>query len=70
MGKADVIAVLGGGVGESGKVGQGYEEKVDTSTKLFNAGYSGKILYMSGFTYIMKEAEVMNAFNVPWNSQR
>ena len=62
--KSDVIAVLGGGVGESGEAGQGYEERVDTAVKLYKNGFAEKIIYSSGFKYIMKEAQVMKALSV------
>jgi uncharacterized SAM-binding protein YcdF (DUF218 family) len=62
--KADLIAVLGGGVGESGKAGQNHEERVAFAVKLFNAGYADRILYSSGYRYVMKEAQVMKALSV------
>jgi uncharacterized SAM-binding protein YcdF (DUF218 family) len=61
---SDVIVALGGGVGESGKVGQGHEERVDSAVKLYRQGLAKKILYSSGYRYIMKEAEVMKALSV------
>jgi len=62
--RADLICVLGGGVGESGKVGEGYEERAQTAIDLYKNGFSHNILYMSGFKYIMKEAEIMRALSV------
>lgn len=62
--QADAIMVLGGGVGESGKVGQGYEERVDSAVKLYKRGLADKIVYSTGYKYIMKEAEVMKALSV------
>ena len=62
--KSDVVVALGGGVGESGKVGQGYEERVDSAVKLYKAGLAGKIVYSSGYKYIMREAEVMKALSI------
>ncbi|MDD5440488.1 MAG: ElyC/SanA/YdcF family protein, partial [Candidatus Omnitrophica bacterium] len=62
--KADVIVALGGGVGELGKVGQGHEERVDTAVHLYREGYADKLLYLSGYRYVMKEAEVMKALSV------
>jgi len=62
--KADAIVAFGGGVGESGKVGQGYEERVDSATRLYNRGLADKIVYSSGYRYIMKEASVMKALSV------
>ena len=63
-GRADVLMALGGGVGESGKVGQGYEERVDSAVKLYRDGSAKKVVYSSGYKYIMKEAEVMKALSV------
>jgi len=61
---SDIILTLGGGVGESGKVGQGYAERVDTAVKLYKEGLADKIIYASGYKYIMKEAEVMEALSI------
>lgn len=62
--RADVIVALGGGVGESGKVGQGHEERAQTAVRLYKEGLSDRILYMSGYRYLMKEAEVMKALSI------
>lgn len=62
--RSDVIAVMGGGVGESGRPGQGHEERVDTAIRLLRDGVSGRIIYLSGYKYIMKEADVMKALSV------
>lgn len=62
--KADVVVALGGGVGESGKVGEGHAERVDSAVKLYRRGFAPKIMYSSGYRYIMKEAEVMKALSV------
>lgn len=59
--KADAIIVLGGGVGESGKVGQGYEERVEYAVELYKKGYAGRIVFSSGYTHIFKETLVMKA---------
>jgi uncharacterized SAM-binding protein YcdF (DUF218 family) len=61
---ADVIAVLGGGVGESGKAGDGYQERVHSAVKMYNEKLSSNILYMSGYMYFMKEAYVMRTLSV------
>lgn len=62
--ESDVIMALGGGVGESGKVGQGYEERVDFAVKLYRGGMAKRIVYSSGYRYIMKEAEIMKALSL------
>ncbi len=68
--KADVIVALGGGVGESGKVGQGYEERVDFAVKLYKKGFAEKIVYSTGYKYIMKEAQVMKALSLDMGVKR
>ncbi|MBU0881138.1 MAG: YdcF family protein, partial [Candidatus Omnitrophica bacterium] len=62
--RSDVIIALGGGVGESGKVGQGYQERVETAVKLYNQHFADHILYSSGYKYLMQEAHVMKALSV------
>jgi uncharacterized SAM-binding protein YcdF (DUF218 family) len=64
LGKADAIAVFAGGVGESGKAGQGYEERVKYAVDLYRQGYAGKIIFSSGYSYAFKEADVMKALAV------
>jgi len=62
--KADAIVVLGGGVGESGKTGQGYEERVDYAVKLYNQGYADHIIFSTGYKFIFNEAEVMKSLAI------
>lgn len=62
--KADAIVVLAGGVGESGRAGQGYEERVQYAVELYKKGYSPHLIFSSGFKYAIKEAEVMKALAV------
>jgi uncharacterized SAM-binding protein YcdF (DUF218 family)/glycosyltransferase involved in cell wall biosynthesis len=57
--KADAIAVFAGGVGESGKAEQGYEERLSHAIDLYRSGYAPRIILSSGYTYFFKEAEVM-----------
>lgn len=59
--KADAIVVLGGGVGESGRVGQGYEERVQYAVELYKNGYADRIVFSSGYVHIFKETLVMKA---------
>jgi len=59
--KADAIVVFAGGVGESGKAGQGYEERVKYAVELFKQGYSGHLIFSSGYIYTLKEPAVMKA---------
>lgn len=62
--KSDMMVVLAGGVGESGKVGQGYEERVQYAVELYKKGYAPRMIFSSGFQYAVKEAEIMKALAV------
>ena len=62
--RADAIVVLAGGVGESGKAGQGYEERVEQAVKLFRAGYASHLIFSSGYVFAFEEAEVMKALTI------
>jgi uncharacterized SAM-binding protein YcdF (DUF218 family) len=61
---SDAIVVVAGGVGESGKAGQGYEERVAWAVELYQKGYAGKLVFSSGYTYKFREPEVMKALAV------
>ena len=62
--KSDCIVVFAGGVGESGKPGQGYEERVQYAVELYKKGYAKNILFSSGYTYVFEEPLVMKALAV------
>ncbi|MFH1593082.1 MAG: ElyC/SanA/YdcF family protein [Candidatus Omnitrophota bacterium] len=62
--KADAIVVFAGGVGESGRAGQGYEERVGYAVNLFKEGYAEHLIFLSGYTYAFKEPLVMRALAV------
>ncbi|MFA5089570.1 MAG: ElyC/SanA/YdcF family protein [Candidatus Omnitrophota bacterium] len=62
--KADCIVVLAGGVGESGKAGQGYEERVEYAVKLYKEDLARHVIFSSGYVYAFKEALVMKALAV------
>jgi uncharacterized SAM-binding protein YcdF (DUF218 family) len=62
--KADVIVVFGGGVGETGEAGQGYEERVLKAVDLYRKGYAGKIIFSTGYVYAINEADIMGALAV------
>ena len=62
--KADCIVVFSGGVGESGKAGQGYEERVQKAVELYKDGYADRLIFSSGYTYLFKEPLVMKALAV------
>ena len=57
--RADAIVVFAGGVGESGKAGGGYQERVKQAVDLYKAGYATRMIFSSGFVFAFKEAEVM-----------
>ena len=60
--KADVIVVFGGGVGETGSPGKSTIERARYAAILYTQGYSDKILFSSGYTYIYNDAENMKLF--------
>ena len=62
--KANVIVVIGGGAGESGIPGQGYEERAKYAIDLYQKGYAKKIIFSSGYTHLFKEPDVMKALSV------
>ncbi len=59
--KSDCIVVFAGGVGESGKPGQGYEERVERAVELYKQGYADHIIFSSGYAYFFKEPLIMKA---------
>ena len=62
--KADTIVVLAGGVGESGKAGQGYEERVGAGVTLFKENYAQNLIFSSGYVFVFKEPDVMKALAI------
>ena len=62
--KANCILVFAGGVGESGKAGQGFEERVKYSVELYKKGFAKYIIFSSGYMYTFKEPLVMKAVAV------
>jgi len=56
---ADAIVVFAGGVGESGKAGGGYQERVKRAVELYRAGLAPVIIFSSGYAFAFQEAEVM-----------
>lgn len=61
---SDVIVTFAGGVGESGKAGQGYQERVVHSVNLYKKNYAKKMIFSSGYTYVIQEADLMKALAV------
>lgn len=62
--KADCIVVLAGGVGESGKAGQGYEERVQYAVELYERGFAKNLIFSSGYKYIFEEPSLMKMLAV------
>jgi len=62
--KTDVIIVFGGGVGESGQAGQGYEERVARAVDLYQAGYAEKVIFSSGYAWKYREPQLMKLLAV------
>jgi uncharacterized SAM-binding protein YcdF (DUF218 family) len=61
---ADAIVVFAGGVGESGKAGGGFQERVTQAVALYKAGYASHLVFSSGYVFTLREAEVMKAVAV------
>lgn len=62
--KADVIVVLGGGVGETGSPGTDTIERARYAAKIHNEGYANNIIFSSGYTYVYNDAENMKLFAI------
>jgi uncharacterized SAM-binding protein YcdF (DUF218 family)/glycosyltransferase involved in cell wall biosynthesis len=56
---ADAIVVFAGGVGESGKPGGGYQERVKLAVDLYRRQYAGHLVFSTGYAFAFPEAEVM-----------
>jgi uncharacterized SAM-binding protein YcdF (DUF218 family)/glycosyltransferase involved in cell wall biosynthesis len=61
---ADAIVVFAGGVGESGKAGGGYQERVKRAVELYHDGWAPHIIFSTGYVYAFQEAEIMKALAV------
>jgi uncharacterized SAM-binding protein YcdF (DUF218 family)/glycosyltransferase involved in cell wall biosynthesis len=61
---ADAIVVFAGGVGESGKAGGGYQERVKQAVDLFREGQATRMIFSSGYVFAFREAEVMRELAV------
>jgi uncharacterized SAM-binding protein YcdF (DUF218 family) len=62
--RSDCILVFAGGTGESGKAGQGYEERVQFAVELYKKAVAKNIVFSSGYSYVFKEPAVMKALAV------
>jgi uncharacterized SAM-binding protein YcdF (DUF218 family)/glycosyltransferase involved in cell wall biosynthesis len=61
---ADTIVVFAGGVGESGKAGGGYQERVARAVELYRAGHAPRLVFSSGYAFAFAEADVMRQLAV------
>jgi len=61
---AEAIVVFAGGVGESGKAGGGFQERVTQAVELYRAGFAPRLIFSSGYVFTLREAEVMKAVAV------
>jgi uncharacterized SAM-binding protein YcdF (DUF218 family)/glycosyltransferase involved in cell wall biosynthesis len=61
---ADAIVVFAGGVGESGKAGEGTEERVQHGIDVYKAGYGRHLILSSGYLYSFPEADVMRSLAI------
>ena len=57
--QADAIVVLAGGVGESGRAGGGYQERVKTAVGMYQVGFAPRLVLVSGYVFAFREAEIM-----------
>ena len=62
--KADCIVIFAGGVGESGRAMQGYEERVHYGVKLYKSGFSDHLVFSSGYKFYFNEPDIMKALAV------
>jgi uncharacterized SAM-binding protein YcdF (DUF218 family) len=62
--RSDAIVVFAGGVGESGRAGQGSMERLGYAVNLYREGYAPYLVFSSGYTNVYREADVMKAVAV------
>jgi uncharacterized SAM-binding protein YcdF (DUF218 family) len=62
--QVDAITVFAGGVGESGKAGGGYLERVKQAVDLYHEGMASRLIFSSGYTFAFQEADVMRELAV------
>jgi len=62
--QADAIVVFAGGVGESGKAGGGYQERVKEAVDLYHDGKAPWLVFSSGYKFAFREAEMMRELAV------
>lgn len=61
---ADAIVVFAGGVGESGKLGTGMQERVSQAVALYKAGFAPHVILSSGYVFTLHEAEIMKGIAI------
>ena len=57
--RAEAIVVFAGSVGESGKAGGGYQERVARAVELYREGHAPRLVFSSGYAFAFAEADVM-----------
>jgi len=62
--QVDAITVFAGGVGESGKAGGGYLERVKQAVDLYHEGMASRLIFSSGYTFAFQEADLMRELAV------
>ena len=62
--QADAIVVFAGGVGESGKAGGGYQERVKEAIDLYREGQASWLIFSSGYGFVFQETEMMKELAV------
>jgi uncharacterized SAM-binding protein YcdF (DUF218 family) len=58
---ADAVVVFAGGVGESGRAGGGYQERVKQAVDLYSAGLAPRLVLSSGYVFAFQEADIMKS---------
>lgn len=61
---ADAIVVFAGGVGETGRGGDGYQERVQAAVSLYDRGYARHLVFSTGWAFTFNEAMLMKALAV------
>ncbi|MBI3087400.1 MAG: YdcF family protein [Candidatus Omnitrophica bacterium] len=61
---ADAIVVFAAGMGESGKAGEGHEERVQRAVGLYQEGLAPRLVFVSGYVRTFHETSVMRAIAI------
>jgi uncharacterized SAM-binding protein YcdF (DUF218 family)/glycosyltransferase involved in cell wall biosynthesis len=57
--RVDAVVVFAGGVGESGKAGGGYQERVKHAVDFYHEGKAARLIFSSGYAFAFREVEMM-----------